>query len=126
MIVSADETLRRLKWFIELERRPRTLNEAYYGDFRDQFRAHYKGWRPQRDDDPRTSLTRRISEATSDSQLLSHINDVLAGLTQMGLHGMQGTDLAKLLPPDPYDSAVEIMTSVRAYFQGEYQLLTAF
>ena len=36
----------------------------------------------------------------------------------MGAQGLDSTALAKLLPSDPMDPAVEIMADVRAYFQG--------
>lgn len=121
LTASADQTLARIRWFIALEARPRTLNEAYYSDYHAKFLSHYKGWRPIEaeadDDNPRASLTSRLRDHTLES-FQNSVNGVLAGLTEMGIIGTQPGDLAKLLPPDPYDPAIEIMASVRAYFQG--------
>ena len=118
---ASDATTDRIKWFIALETNPRTLNETYYSDYRDKFLSHYKGWRPIEaeadDDNPRASLTSRLRDHTLES-FQNSVNGVLAGLTEMGIIGTQPGDLAKLLPPDPYDPAIEIMASVRAYFQG--------
>ncbi|KAI1783118.1 P-loop containing nucleoside triphosphate hydrolase protein [Ganoderma leucocontextum] len=120
LTASADETLARIRWFIALETRPRTLNEAYYADYHDKFLSHYKGWRPIEaeadDDNPRASLTSRLRDHSLE-EFQQTVTGVLAGLTGMGIRGAQAGDLAKLLPPDPYDPAIEIMASVRAYFQ---------
>ncbi len=120
---SAEQTLARIRWFIALETRPRTLNEAYYSDYHARFLSHYKGWRPIEaeadDDNPRASLTSRLRDHSLED-FQESVNEVLAGLTSMGIHGTKSGDLAKLLPPDPYDPAVEIMASVRAYFQGTF------
>ena len=54
LTASADQTLARIRWFIALEARPRTLNEAYYSDYHAKFLSQYKGWRPieaEADDD---------------------------------------------------------------------------
>ena len=123
LTVAAEQTMARIRWFIALEARPRTLNEAYYSDYHAKFLSHYKGWRPVEaeadDDNPRASLTSRLRDSTLED-FQETVNEVLAGLTEMGIHGTQPGDLAKLLPPDPYDPAVEIMASVRAYFQGKH------
>lgn len=42
---------------------------------------------------------------------------VLSGLQEMGIR-TKATDLPKLLPSDPYEPALHIMATVRAYFQG--------
>ena len=117
---SSESTLARIKWFIDIERRPRTENEVYYVDFREKFLGHYKGWRPQ-DGQSRMSLTQRIVEAAQvqDPNFRQALTDTLSGLTRMGLRGMDATELGKLLPPDEYESAIEIMASVRAYFQSK-------
>lgn len=47
------------------------------------------------------------------------ITKVLTGLTEMGIVGVKPEDLYRILPPDEMEPAIEIMASVRAYFQGE-------
>ncbi|KAJ6458278.1 hypothetical protein C8R45DRAFT_560173 [Mycena sanguinolenta] len=46
---------------------------------------------------------------------------VVAGLTSIGLGGINVDDLVKLLPPDRMDPALNIMADVRAYFQVAYK-----
>ncbi|KAI0705266.1 P-loop containing nucleoside triphosphate hydrolase protein [Cerioporus squamosus] len=125
--VASEGTVGRIKWFMALEKHPRTLNEPYYLDYRSRFLSHYKGWRPK-DDQPRSSLTSRINAAfsgdTAEPDLQNDINQILSGFSKIGLHAMQPNDLAKLLPPDPYDAAIDIMASVRAYFQVAYKRFT--
>jgi hypothetical protein len=47
------------------------------------------------------------------------LRKILSGLSEVGIDGVTPADLAKLLPPDQYSPALEIMAEVRAYFQGE-------
>ena len=42
----------------------------------------------------------------------------MSGLSDIGINGVTPADLAKLLPPDRFSPALEIMAEVRAYFQG--------
>ncbi|TBU52257.1 P-loop containing nucleoside triphosphate hydrolase protein [Dichomitus squalens] len=127
LATSAEQTIARIRWFIALETRPRTLNEAYYSDYHDRFLSHYKGWRPPTEsvddddeddddeDDPHASFTSRLRD--NGPSFRAAVGEVMAGLAKMDIHGTRPGDLAKLLPPDPYDPAIEIMASVRAYFQ---------
>ena len=123
-----DETRYSISWLLNLERRPRTLNDHYYSDYRDKFLAHYKG---NRYSGKHGSLIRRLeahdSSPTSSSigsQKQSRFPDfaestakVLSGLQEIGISS-KATDLPKLLPSDPYEPALHIMATVRAYFQG--------
>ncbi|KAH9925891.1 P-loop containing nucleoside triphosphate hydrolase protein [Epithele typhae] len=104
----------RIQWFIALERSPATLNEDYYNEYHEKFEAHFKGWRPPRDGDPRGALVRRIGNGNANFR--NALDAVIANLANIGLHGTEPSDLAKLLPPDPYDTSIGIMASVRAYF----------
>jgi hypothetical protein len=53
------------------------------------------------------------------------VNAVMAGLADLGFHGLTAADLAKLLPPDEMEPAINIMAEVRAYFQGQTFFTTA-
>ncbi|KAI9063947.1 hypothetical protein FKP32DRAFT_1603293 [Trametes sanguinea] len=118
---SSDYTTERLQWFLALERRPRTLNEFYYSFYREKFLGHYKACRPKADQ-PRTTFMQQLERHLDpDSETRKHVNRVLNGLTEIGLPGKTVTDLAQLLPPDPYDAALDIMAGVRAYFQVAYK-----
>ncbi len=48
----------------------------------------------------------------------STVNSILSGLSAIGIHGVEGPDLAKLLPADSMEASLKIMADVRAYFQG--------
>ncbi|KAI0364813.1 hypothetical protein BV20DRAFT_1029061 [Pilatotrama ljubarskyi] len=118
---SSDTTLERIQWFRDMERRPRTLSTVHYSDYREKFLGHYKACRPKADQ-PRETFTNRLEtmmEQSSDFQ--RYINKALTGLTEMGIPGIHPSDLSKLLPPDPYDAAIDIMAGVRAYFQIAYK-----
>jgi hypothetical protein len=54
------------------------------------------------------------------------VNTVMAGLADLGFHGLTAADLAKLLPPDEMEPAINIMAEVRAYFQGKTFHRTVF
>ncbi|KAI0333222.1 hypothetical protein GY45DRAFT_1319829 [Cubamyces sp. BRFM 1775] len=128
---SSDATLNQLQWFLALEKRPRTLNEQYYSDYREKFLAYYKSCRPMADQ-PRETFATKLqsfmqppsgpqSNTMPPNDMNKYITRVLNGLTDIGLPGMTPNDLAKLLPPDPYDAALDIMAGVRAYFQVSYK-----
>ncbi len=46
------------------------------------------------------------------------VNGILSGLSAIGIHGVEGPDLAKLLPADRMEASLKIMADVRGYFQG--------
>lgn len=48
------------------------------------------------------------------------VNRVLAGLAQLGINS-RADALPKLLPSDPMQTGLDIMASVRAYFQVSYK-----
>ncbi|KAI1783496.1 P-loop containing nucleoside triphosphate hydrolase protein [Ganoderma leucocontextum] len=124
---SANGTLKRLRWLLELESRPRTLNEGSYFEYASAFWAHYKGWRPTTlssgDGDPRTTFTGRLDDP-SQHDFHKGLKEVMGGLAKMAIHGVKQGDVANLLEGDRYDTALEIMGSVRAYFQVAHKRFT--
>jgi hypothetical protein len=119
----------RVVWLLELESRPRTWNTPSYTYFHDKFLGYYRGGR--RSDD-KTTLIRKLesqdkSPTTKNSRAYSSIDAdfnksvvrVLSGLTEVGI-SCKAVDLPKLLPSDPFEPALHIMATVRAYFQGKY------
>ncbi|KAH0828920.1 P-loop containing nucleoside triphosphate hydrolase protein [Lanmaoa asiatica] len=108
----ADRTKERIQWLLGLEGNPTTLNTHYYADYKDKFLAHYKASRDKNDLVVKLEQNRRSHEGS--------INKVLSGLNEIGISA-QVTDLPKLLPPDPMEAALNIMASVRAYFQVAYK-----
>ncbi|KIJ68612.1 hypothetical protein HYDPIDRAFT_106826 [Hydnomerulius pinastri MD-312] len=49
------------------------------------------------------------------------INEVLAGLANLGITGLTREDLAKLIPQDEYTTEMIVMAEVRGYFQIAYK-----
>ncbi|KAJ2930159.1 hypothetical protein H1R20_g6940, partial [Candolleomyces eurysporus] len=125
------QTEKRIKWFIELEALPFTLNQHYLSDYREKFLAYYKA---AREDDIQTFVTKQVkaykntSGTSSNSRALDDehecpkgIPKVLLGLTEMGITGIQPDDIYKILPADEMAPAINIMADVRAYFQVAYK-----
>ncbi|KAF8551404.1 hypothetical protein OG21DRAFT_1478160 [Imleria badia] len=111
---AADRTKQKIQWLVDLEGNPTTLNTHYYSDYKDKFLSHYKAARD--DGDLPTKL--RAHRRSPDFEL--SINKVLSKLNEIGISA-KATDLPKLLPPDPKEAALNIMASVRAYFQVAYK-----
>ncbi|KAM5545240.1 hypothetical protein V8D89_001351 [Ganoderma adspersum] len=112
---SANKTLGRLKWLLELESRPSTLNEESYSHYADAFNVHYKGWRPK---------TSRLDDSLRQAEFHKGLNEVMCGLAKMEIHGVKKGDVANLLDGDVYETSIEIMASVRAYFQVAHKRFT--
>lgn len=117
-----DEARRRISWLLDLEKRPRTLNDHYYSDYRDKFLAYYRGCRhSDRHGSLITSLQAYRPPKTAPSPNSLDFNScaakALSGLQEIGIDS-KATDLPKLLPSDPLEPALHIMATVRAYFQG--------
>ena len=130
---AATRTKSMIERLLSLEQVPTTLNTHYFSDYKDKFLTQYRAWR--NDSDLLSKLKRSETTATilQLSQGLSRapiahqdsyqsvVNKVLSGLSEIGI-SVKATELAKLLPPDPMEPALNIMASVRAYFQGEFSV----
>lgn len=120
----AQQTLQKIFWIHDLEKVPMTLNEHYYSDYEDKFLAHFRGWRSENRDAPWVQHLKLIAvnkdaKPREDDSVESHVQRVLQGFNGLGVHGVKPMDLPKVLPPDPFETALKIMASVRAYFQGQ-------
>lgn len=117
----SEETTRKISWLLELEKRPRTLNEHYYRDYRDKFFAYYRA-EHHATNTGLANLLRLYDDSPSSTYLdpanRDNIRAVLNGLHHIGLSGVRAVDLLRLFPSDPYTPAFNIMATVRAYFQG--------
>ncbi|KAG9308178.1 P-loop containing nucleoside triphosphate hydrolase protein [Chiua virens] len=114
---AAERTKERIQWLLDLEDNPTTLNTHYYSDYKDKFLAYYKACRDERDLVTKLQLGRQAKRSDEREGLIS---TALAGLNNLGIT-VTAVDLPKLLPPDPIESALNIMASVRAYFQVSYK-----
>ena len=106
---AANRTKEKIQWLLHLEQNPTTLNTHYYADYKDKFIAYYKAAREDSD------LLRKLKSGSLAGEPL---NKALSSLNELGISA-KPTDLPKLLPPDPKEPALNIMASVRAYFQGK-------
>jgi len=127
---AATRTKLMIEWLLSVEQVPTTLNTHYFSDYRDKFLAYYRAWR--NDNDLLVSKLKRTktvnhlpsppgapsTQTHQDTQ--SVVNHILSGLSEIGI-SVKATELAKLLPPDPMEPALNIMASVRAYFQVAYK-----
>ncbi|KAG6918468.1 hypothetical protein DXG01_014095 [Tephrocybe rancida] len=50
-----------------------------------------------------------------------NINDALAALAALGYRGITEADFGKLIPPDEYETEIQVMAEVRGYFQIAYK-----
>lgn len=98
-----------INWLVKLEDDPQTQNPDYYLNYRDKFAGYYRSCR-HNDDLP----ARLWMNGNAD------VNRVLAGLAQLGINS-RADALPKLLPSDPMQTGLDIMASVRAYFQVSYK-----
>ncbi|KAI0319289.1 P-loop containing nucleoside triphosphate hydrolase protein [Amylostereum chailletii] len=112
------ETQRRISESLEEEDRPFSRNTHYLSDYRDKFLTHYQSLRRQESHSFVDQLDNRSSREDAFSEAL---NAAMTSLTQMGFHGVDPSSLARLLPLDTMEPAIEIMADVRAYFQVAYK-----
>jgi hypothetical protein len=93
------------------------MNDHLYLEYRSNFLAHYKGaWLREKSD------FMKNLENRDDRSKVEALKETLTGLTRLGLESANASSLAKLLPPDPMEPAIEIMAHVRAYFQGVWYI----
>ncbi|KAF8623386.1 hypothetical protein AX17_007424 [Amanita inopinata Kibby_2008] len=119
----------RIRWLLELEEWPATLNTHYLSDYKDKFFAHYKGARakdrnPELDQIISTYMPQQSSSSfsrTNASTSPTGIAKVLQGLVDINVTGVKPEDIPKILPPDPMEPGLVIMADVRAYFQVAYK-----
>jgi hypothetical protein len=111
----ADVAEQRITFLLEEEQEPFTMNEHYLMDYRSKFLGHYKGIRQQAESSFMENL-----ESKQNKEL---VRSVTSNLAALGLPNFDPSTLPRLLPPDPMESAIEIMAEVRAYFQGSERSL---
>ena len=115
---SAREKINTLYFIEEI---PFTQNEEYFFNYRNKLLARYRTL--LRESRGQFGLVQSLEgyQPTHNGYpdaFWNDINTILSKLVARGIHGVQASDLAKLLPSDSMDPALEIMAEVRAYFQG--------
>ncbi|PFH47397.1 hypothetical protein AMATHDRAFT_42963 [Amanita thiersii Skay4041] len=111
-----DRTEEKIRWLVSLEKDPSTSNTHYLADYRDKFLAYYK---TERAKERHPMLLKEINSP----HMSAGVQRVLEGLAAMSITAKRN-DIAKILPSDKFESALEIMADVRAYTQGEGETLT--
>ncbi|KAJ3936011.1 MAG: P-loop containing nucleoside triphosphate hydrolase protein [Lentinula lateritia] len=121
-----EATKDRIEWLLDLEHRPFTMNTHYFLDYKDKFFSYYKSYRDQ---DLNQELNSALQALESERQRnlfewspnAAVVNEILVGLTKLGITGVTAVDLVKFLPTDGMEGALDIMAGVRAYFQVAYK-----
>ena len=113
----ADAAAQHIDSLLEDENEPFTMNYHYYAEYRSKFLNHYKSDRLR----SKSSFIRNLEDGNN-SGMVDAINETISSLARLGLHSVDASSLASLLPPDPMEPAIEIMADVRAYFQGKLPL----
>ncbi|KAI0302311.1 P-loop containing nucleoside triphosphate hydrolase protein [Multifurca ochricompacta] len=111
----ADAAEQHINFLLEEEQEPFTMNEHYFMEYRSKFLGYYKGIRQRAQSNFMDNL-----ESNEDG-MKNAMNIVISYLAVLGLNPVDPTSLARLLPPDPMEPAIEIMAEVRAYFQVAYK-----
>ena len=110
-----------------IEELPFTQNEDYFLNYKTKLLGRYRTL--LRESRGQKGLVESLDGYQPDRAVnnvfWSEINVILSKLAAQGITGVQASDLAKLLPGDPMDPALEIMAEVRAYFQGTSAKLLA-
>jgi hypothetical protein len=114
----ADVAEQRITFLLEEEQEPFTMNEHYFMDYRSKFLGHYKGIRQKAE----SSFIDKL-QGEEYKQVVSRVT---SGLALLGFSNVDPSTLPRLLPPDPMEFAIEIMSEVRAYFQGSELSLLSF
>lgn len=124
-------TEQELKFLLRMESLPFTLNSHYYLDYKEKFLAYYKFHEGDQNNLVRTLRESQASRSAAsrsysngvyralEEKPVDHVESALESLRSAGLSGLKREDLVKLLPADfSSQAALEIMASVRAYYQG--------
>lgn len=116
-----EKTMLHLTSILSVEGLPFTLNHIYLKEYKDKFLAHYKDIR--RRSKGQDVIMRKFQEsegAMVSTQVRNDLIDITALLERLGLP-CTPADLHRLLPDDELESALDIIASVRAYFQVAFR-----
>jgi hypothetical protein len=114
---------------LKLEQSGHTRNDGYYREYKDKFLSHFK---LQRELAGRSTLLRDLNNMASSSgtqphaQFVNHINQSISTLGRAGFPGISVLQLAKLLPPQSSDPALEDMAATCAGFEGAFHRVASF
>lgn len=128
---------KKIEWLMKIQGEPFTVNNHYMADYREKFLTYYR--RARQDAKSRDGGSRAIpwmslngrkpmgikspysygsGDTGSDMETPDATTEVLSLLAKIGYQGLTKEDLPRLLEQDAMEPALEIMATVRAYFQG--------
>ncbi|EKM81339.1 hypothetical protein AGABI1DRAFT_106074 [Agaricus bisporus var. burnettii JB137-S8] len=128
---------KKVVWLLKIEGEPFTVNNHYLADYKEKFLVYYRRARqdakrkipdsvPFKFLSPKRAKTSgnggnifAMPSAATDST--DPIKEALTALSRAGYPGLTEEDLPKLLGQDAMEPALEIMATVRAYFQVSYK-----
>jgi GTP-binding protein EngB required for normal cell division len=101
-----DQTKEKVIWLTLIERRPFSLNQQYFYDYKDDYLSFYQSWGQRgRNDQP--------DQASTPDQQNSASAQIPTGSPQAGITGTNAADLTT----DAMGPALDVMAGVRAYLQ---------
>ncbi|KAF8524910.1 P-loop containing nucleoside triphosphate hydrolase protein, partial [Hysterangium stoloniferum] len=114
------KTLQRLDALLSVEGLPFTLNHTYLKEYKDKFLAHYKVIR--RRSKGQDTIVRRFNDSGGivSTQVRNDLVDLTDLLQRFGLP-CTPNDLYRLLPDDEFEPALDVIATVRAYFQVAFR-----
>ncbi|XP_006461472.1 hypothetical protein AGABI2DRAFT_222252 [Agaricus bisporus var. bisporus H97] len=133
---------KKVAWLLKIEGEPFTVNNHYLADYKEKFLVYYRRARQDAKKfsfKPSTPLTKRAKASSSGNGgsffgtpstaapniftpgATDPITEALTALSRAGYPGLTEEDLPKLLGQDAMEPALEIMATVRAYFQVSYK-----
>jgi hypothetical protein len=123
----ASKAKEQIHWLLKLEERPRTLHDHYFQDYKTKFLGLYRASRLTYEHGPLAKALYESIPSPAEFQRANHAfarhtKNAIAQLAEMNLP-VNPIDLLKLLPNDPLEPALQIMATVRAYFQGTHSFL---
>ncbi|KAK7693683.1 hypothetical protein QCA50_003253 [Cerrena zonata] len=103
--VSRRRTQERIKWLLELERPPFTINDHYYSAKREEYLQEYRNHRVR--------LGRTLWN--------NNIHLAVQALAKLGLHHITADGLASLTSGNPWAEEMIVMAETSAYFHVSYK-----
>ncbi|OBZ65896.1 Interferon-induced GTP-binding protein Mx2 [Grifola frondosa] len=124
----AASTSTRLDWLLEVEKRPTTLNSHHYHNYKDRFLDYFHMHQRGGGGDALAAKLKAHRPSNCGpgmpSLLIDFDKQILraqSALSDLGIRNVDSKDLARLCPANQYEPALNIMATVRAYFQLAYK-----
>lgn len=103
------------------------MNTHYLADYQEKFLHYYRAERQklrghgeviENLEKPEGGQVIHTNGGRTSSSYSTILSTTLGNIALLGIHGIKAEHLTKLLPSDEMDDALEIMSQVRAYYQG--------